>query len=112
MKSKYTAAGLAFFLGTLGLHRFYLGRWISGVVYLLASCTVFGLFFTVILSLAETLNFLLMKDERFDAEFNYENRLNELAKLSQLKMAGVISDHEFEAHRARLMGTDNTPNRY
>ena len=112
MKSKGTAAMLAFFLGTLGMHRFYLRRWISGVVYLGASCTGVGLFFTVLLSMFETLNFLLMKQERFDSEFNHDIRLNELAKLSQLKMAGVINDADFEAHKARLMGPDAEKYRY
>ncbi len=39
-KSKVAAALLSFFLGTLGIHRFYLGRVGSGAVMLI--CTVLG----------------------------------------------------------------------
>lgn len=40
MKSKGVAYLLLFFLGWLGIHRFYLGKYLSGFIYL---CT-FGLF--------------------------------------------------------------------
>lgn len=35
MKNKTTAALLALFLGGIGIHRFYLGKWISSIFYLL-----------------------------------------------------------------------------
>lgn len=36
MKHNKTIAGiLAFFLGTLGIHRFYMGEWKKGLIYLL-----------------------------------------------------------------------------
>lgn len=41
-KSKVAAALLSFFLGMLGIHRFYLGRVGSGTVMLI--CTVLGWF--------------------------------------------------------------------
>lgn len=41
-KSKVAAALLAFFLGTFGIHRFYLGRSGSGAMMLI--CTIFGWF--------------------------------------------------------------------
>lgn len=34
MKNRYTAAALAFFLGGLGAHKFYLGKW-TGIFYLI-----------------------------------------------------------------------------
>lgn len=33
MKNRYVAAILAFFLGGLGVHKFYLGKW-TGIFYL------------------------------------------------------------------------------
>jgi len=41
-KSKATAALLAFFLGALGIHRFYLGNNRLGVIMLLLSVLSFG----------------------------------------------------------------------
>ena len=38
-KSRTTAAVLAILLGTLGIHKFYLGQKIKGVLYLLFSMT-------------------------------------------------------------------------
>ena len=43
-KSKTTAALLAFFLGPLGIHNFYLGYTTRGVIQLILSLTFFGLF--------------------------------------------------------------------
>ena len=34
MKSKSTATILAFFLGALGVHRFYVGQKLWGIIYL------------------------------------------------------------------------------
>ena len=43
MKSKSTATILAFFLGALGVHRFYVGQKLWGIIYLLSFglCGVF-----------------------------------------------------------------------
>ncbi|HEX8415795.1 MAG TPA: TM2 domain-containing protein, partial [Sphingomicrobium sp.] len=41
-RNKLIAALLAFFLGTLGVHRFYLGRTGTGIMMLLLTCTVIG----------------------------------------------------------------------
>lgn len=46
-KSKITAFLLALFLGTLGVHRFYLGHGGTGVVMLLLSLTFVGLVVTI-----------------------------------------------------------------
>ena len=45
-RNKLVAALLAFFLGVLGVHRFYLGRIGSGIVMLLLTCTVVGMLVT------------------------------------------------------------------
>jgi TM2 domain-containing membrane protein YozV len=62
---KVVAALLAFLLGTLGVHRFYLGRIGSGIVMLLLSCTVIGLIVTVPWALIDMIRYLVMSDREF-----------------------------------------------
>jgi TM2 domain-containing membrane protein YozV len=52
-KSVGTAYLLWFFLGGLGVHRFYLGRWVSGLVILVCTTLAFVTFgLTAIISVA------------------------------------------------------------
>src|SRR5688572_13930766 len=46
-RNKYIAALIAFLIGPLGIHRFYLGRTGSGIAMILLSCTIVGLLVTV-----------------------------------------------------------------
>jgi len=62
---KLVAALLAFFLGTLGVHRFYLGRIGSGIVMLLLTCTVVGLIVTFPWALIDMVRYLVMSDREF-----------------------------------------------
>ena len=58
---------LAFFLGGLGIHKFYLGRPAAGIMYLL-------FFWTAIpgmIAFFEGLGYLLSSPEQFDAKYNY-----------------------------------------
>jgi TM2 domain-containing membrane protein YozV len=64
-RNKYVAAVLAFVLGTLGIHRFYLGRTGSGVLMLVLSLTIVGLIVTGIWSLIDTVRYLAMPEEEF-----------------------------------------------
>jgi TM2 domain-containing membrane protein YozV len=48
MKSKLTTLLLCIFLGYLGIHRFYLGKWFTGILYL---CTGGFAFVGVIIDL-------------------------------------------------------------
>ncbi len=50
MKSKSTAALLAFFLGGLGIHRFYLGQNGVGILYLLFCWTFIPAFIAFLIS--------------------------------------------------------------
>jgi len=43
MKTRLTAFLLAFFLGGLGIHRFYVGKVGTGIVQLLLSLSIIGL---------------------------------------------------------------------
>ncbi|NIJ28717.1 TM2 domain-containing membrane protein YozV [Sphingomonas insulae] len=64
-RSKIVAALLAFFLGTLGIHRFYLGRTGSGIAMLVLSITVIGLLVTGPWALIDMVRYLVMSDEEF-----------------------------------------------
>ncbi len=64
-KNKVVAGLLAIFLGTLGIHHFYLGSNMAGVVTLVACCGVGGL-----LNLVEGIMLLIMSDAEFDAKYN------------------------------------------
>jgi TM2 domain-containing membrane protein YozV len=65
-KSKTTTTILSFFLGGLGIHRFYLGQTTIGIVYLIFSWT----FIPVIISLVDFFVFLFMTDSKFDTKYN------------------------------------------
>ncbi|MEX0966678.1 MAG: TM2 domain-containing protein [Bacteroidia bacterium] len=66
MKSKTTAALLAFFLGGLGVHRFYLGQPILGIVYLLLCWT----FIPAIVGLIDFIVLLSYSDQKFNSKYN------------------------------------------
>lgn len=68
-RNKIVAALLAFFLGTLGIHRFYLGRTSTGILMLVLSITVFGLLISGPWSLIDAVRCLVMSDEEFAARY-------------------------------------------
>ena len=63
-KNRIVAALLAFFAGSIGLHKFYIGNISSGIMYILFWWTAVP----SILSLIEGISLLCMSD----AEFNYK----------------------------------------
>lgn len=64
-KNKVVAGLLAIFLGSLGIHHFYLGSTMAGVVTIVLCCG-----FSNIMGLVEGIMLLVMKDEEFDARYN------------------------------------------
>ena len=71
-RNRYIAALLAFFIGTLGVHRFYLGRTGSGIVMLVLSCTVVGLVATVPWAFIDMIRILVMSDRDFARRYARE----------------------------------------
>jgi TM2 domain-containing membrane protein YozV len=65
-RNKTTAAILAFFLGGIGIHKFYLGESGLGVLYLLTAWT----FIPAIVALIEGIIYLAMSDIDFDRKYN------------------------------------------
>ena len=65
-KNKIVAGVLGILLGGLGIHHFYLGSTMAGVVCLLSSCLCIG----GIIGLVEGIMLLGMPDAEFDARYN------------------------------------------
>ena len=79
MKSKYTAAVLAFFLGMFGTHRFYLGQRFLGILYgfIFFVCMMImfeerqpAIMFPVILAFVDSVLLAVMPQEEFDERYN------------------------------------------
>ncbi len=68
-RNKLVAALLAFFLGPLALHRFYLGRTGSAIVMLVLSFTVVGMLITWPWALIDMIRYLMMSDREFAARY-------------------------------------------
>lgn len=60
-RNKVVAGLLALFLGGLGIHKFYLGKGLQGVLYLVFCWTIIP----AIIGFVEGLNYLLMSEQTF-----------------------------------------------
>lgn len=69
-KSRIVAAVLAFLLGGLGVHKFYLGMPKPGIIYLLitvlGSFVVVGPLITFVLCIIDLVKYLQCSDEEFE----------------------------------------------
>lgn len=66
MKNRYVAAVLAFFLGGLGVHKFYLGKFMQGIIYLVFCWT----YVPAIVALVECIMYLFMSDTEFQKKYS------------------------------------------
>ncbi|MBD2626772.1 MULTISPECIES: NINE protein [Trichormus] len=115
-KSRSIAAILAF-SGTMtisGLHKFYLGQPLWGIVYVLLSWTPIP----KVASAIEGVWYLAQDEEAFDRNFNFgksaakvslqvSNQVESVAsavrELDALRQDGLISEYEFEQKRRHLL---------
>jgi TM2 domain-containing membrane protein YozV len=68
-KEKKTAALLSLFLGGLGVHRFYIGAWGWGLVYIGVNLLIPGI--GVVGGVVEGVLFFRMSEQKFDEDYNY-----------------------------------------
>jgi TM2 domain-containing membrane protein YozV len=68
-RNKYVAAIIAFVLGPLGVHRFYLGRTGTGILMLVLSCTIVGLIISAPWAFIDMIRYLVMSDREFAARY-------------------------------------------
>ncbi len=114
MKSKSTAIVLCFFLGTFGLHKFYLGQIVAGVFYLLFCWT--GI--PSLIAFIEFFQLIFMPELEFNAKFNPhlltnnpgtvtspQNTTSALYDLKKLYESGVITADEYEEKRKKLLNS-------
>lgn len=111
MKDKTVAVLLAFFLGGLGIHKFYLGENVAGFLYLLFSWT----FIPAILAFFDFLGLLLSSEQSFQSKYNglqlpgvtlargAKDITGALGDLKRLYDLGAITAEEYEEKRQKLL---------
>lgn len=111
MKNKGIAAVLAFFLGGIGIHKFYLGENLAGILYFIFCWT----FIPSVIAFFEFLGLLLMSDQAFNSKYNIgalpsagslrsaQDLTGAIADLKKLFDAGAITAEEYEEKRQKLL---------
>ncbi|CAM3009213.1 TM2 domain-containing protein [Flavobacterium frigoris] len=66
MKIKNTASCLAFFLGGIGIHRFYLGKTAKGIFSLI----FFWTYIPLIIGMIDFVILITMSEEKFNLKYN------------------------------------------
>lgn len=106
MKDRTVATLLAFFLGGIGLHQFYLGRIWQGVLYLLFCWT----FVPLLLGFIDFLILLSMSDKRFNEKYNpLQRKITANHIENQLNSNSI--DNDTRTQNSKLMSLDKPLNR-
>ena len=64
-KSQVTAGLLAIFLGTLGIHKFYLGKWVQGILHIVFTIFLFWTFLPMIVPFIEGIIYLTANPKKW-----------------------------------------------
>jgi len=131
MKNKTTAGVLAILLGSIGIHKFYLGKGIQGLIYLIFCWTAIP----AIIGLIEGIMYLTMSEAEFNLKYNHglgvlqvaaaqpQNIVVNVAQtattaqtadvserirsLMDLKTAGALTEEEFQTQKTKLLNAAN-----
>ncbi|MCY7337796.1 MAG: NINE protein [Chamaesiphon sp.] len=120
MRNRTAALLICFFGGGFGIHKFYLGMNVQGILYLFFSWTLIP----GIISFFEFLGLCFMSDREFDARFNYiipeildrassypvvppsrstKDATSTLYELKKLYEDGIITAEEYEIKRRKML---------
>ncbi|MEI6065000.1 MAG: NINE protein [Pseudanabaena sp. ELA748] len=108
MKNKTTAILFCFFLGGIGVHKFYLGQAGLGIFYVLFCWTFIPSFIAFI----EFIMLLVMSEDEFNRRFNgggtqstvsAKDSTSALGDLKRLYDDGVITVEEYEEKRKKML---------
>jgi TM2 domain-containing membrane protein YozV len=120
MKDRTVAILLCFFVGGFGIHKFYLGNNVAGVIYLLFCWTLIP----SLIAFFDFLGLCFMPDREFQARFNYANQnmmsggygppvvnsakspqeaTSTLYELKKMYEDGIITAEEYEAKRRKML---------
>lgn len=107
------------FLGCLGIHRFYVGKIGTGILWLLTGgCLGIGALVDIIMIATENFsdeyNRLIVQDSRKYPHYAYagaaqqtrttrDEALEQLEKLAKLRDSGAITQNEYDAKKAELL---------
>lgn len=113
MVDKNTTGWLAFLLGGIGVHRFYIGQIGLGFLYLIFCWT----FVPAIIGVIDAIVFWTQSDDAFNNSYNKPRQpiyvvnnqatnssiADEITKYHELKEKGVITQSEFDKKKADLL---------
>ena len=122
-KDWLTTLLFAIFLGGLGIHRFYVGKVGTGILWLLTGgCLGIGALVDIIMIATENFtddaNRLIVQDSRKNPNYAYSSAsngtsgatkssrddvLDQIEKLAKLRDSGAITQEEYDAKKAILM---------
>jgi TM2 domain-containing membrane protein YozV len=119
MRNRTAAILICFFGGGIGIHKFYLGKNVEGILYLVFCWTLVP----SLIAFFEFLGLCFMSDREFDAKFNYadpnlldrgsgypvaharstKEATSTLYELKKLYEDGIITAEEYEVKRRKML---------